>query len=115
MVRNRGPIAMVEDVLGCKWTMQILAAISVGCRRPGRLRRSIAGISKKVLNERLAKLMRYGVLERTAYAQRPPRVEYRLTRKGRELGTLVRRVDAFCRRWDDAITSAKRRSAAGGG
>ena len=45
------------------------------------------------------KLERYGVLEREAFAEIPPRVEYTLTDQGRELAELVRKVAAFADRW----------------
>ena len=40
---------------------------------------AIEGLSKKVRNERLSKLVRFGILEKYAFAELPPRVEYRLT------------------------------------
>lgn len=91
---------MVEDVVGCKWTVQLLAEIDAGNRRPGRLRRGVAGISTKVMNERLAKLVRHGVLERRAIAESPPHVEYHLTAKGRQLTGLIDAIQRFCVRWD---------------
>jgi len=50
-------IRMVEDVLGCKWTVDLLAKITAGCHRPGRLRRAVPGLSAKVMNQRLAALV----------------------------------------------------------
>ena len=96
----RPSIRMVEDVLGCKWTVQLLAEISAGHRRPGGLRRAVAGISPKVMNERLARLTGFGVLERRALSQKPLHVEYHLTAKGRQLAELVTEIQQFCRRWD---------------
>lgn len=96
---DRGQVALVEDVLGCKWTVQILGAIAAGVVRPGRLQRSIPGLSTKVMNERLAKLVRHGVLERRARSGPRLHVEYRLSPKGRDLARLVAAVDRFCRRW----------------
>jgi DNA-binding HxlR family transcriptional regulator len=93
---------MVEDVLGCKWTLQLLAAIAAGARRPGRLRRSVPGISTKVMNERLQKLVGHAVLERRTVSLVPPHVEYHLTAKGRELAALVERIQGFCARWEAA-------------
>jgi DNA-binding HxlR family transcriptional regulator len=113
MDAGRGNVELVEDVLGCKWTVQILGAIAAGQRRPGRLRRAVAGISVKVLNERLVKLGRHGVLERRALATRVPHVEYRLTRKGRELARLVEQMTAFCRRWDPPARPVSRISPRG--
>ena len=86
---------IVEDVVGCKWTLHVLAQVRRGVRRPGQLARSVEGLTTKVLNERLAKLVRYGVLEKQAYPEIPPRVEYHLTPRGRQLEVVV---DAL-RRW----------------
>jgi DNA-binding HxlR family transcriptional regulator len=70
---------MVEDIVGCKWSLAVLGAVRGGVCRPGAMGHAIAGLSKKVLNERLSKLVRFGILERHAFAELPPRVEYRLT------------------------------------
>ncbi len=84
---------MVEDVLGCKWTLRVIGEIRSGVQRPGALERQIRGISTKVLNERLRKLVRFGVIERRAYAELPPRVEYRLTPFGRRFARVLDAVD----------------------
>jgi DNA-binding HxlR family transcriptional regulator len=86
---------MVEDVLGCKWTLRVLAGIRDGVQRPGALEREIDGISTKVLNERLRKLLRFGVIERRAYPEVPPRVEYRLTAFGRRFTRVLDAVKAL--------------------
>jgi DNA-binding HxlR family transcriptional regulator len=91
---------MVEAVLGCKWTVQLLAEIASGHVRPGRLRRAVTGISTKVMNERLAKLTGFGVLERRVLSSKPLHVEYHLTAKGRQLAELIDDIQRFCRRWD---------------
>ena len=73
---------MVEDIVGCKWSLAVLGAVRGGVCRPGAMEHAIDGLSKKVLNERLAKLVRFGILDKHAYAEMPPRVEYRLTAFG---------------------------------
>lgn len=70
---------MVEDVVGCKWSLAILQHVRKGVCRPGALERDIPGLTTKVMNERLKKLVSYNVLERLAYPEIPPRVEYKLT------------------------------------
>jgi DNA-binding HxlR family transcriptional regulator len=55
------------------------------------------GLSTKVLNERLRKLVRYGILARRAYPEVPPRVEYRLTRFGQKFTKLIDGVEALQR------------------
>ncbi len=51
----------LEDVVGCKWSVSVLQAVAEGISRPGALERHIAGISTKVLSERLRKLTHYGL------------------------------------------------------
>ena len=58
---------MVEDIVGCKWSLAVLGAVRGGVRRPGAMEHAIEGLSKKVLNERLSKLVRFGILEKQAY------------------------------------------------
>ena len=100
---------MVEDVVGCKWTLHVLAQVRAGVNRPGQLVRSAAGLTTKVLNERLVKLVRYGVLERHAYPEIPPRVEYHLTPLGTRLDALLDAIDALQRDVDaDRIAPAAR-------
>lgn len=86
----------LEDVIGCKWSVSVLAAVSDGVSRPGALEKHIAGISAKVLSERLRKLTGYGLLSQQRYAELPPRTEYTLTEFGREVVSLlaqIRRID----------------------
>lgn len=86
---------MVEDVVGCKWSLCVLDLVSRGVHRPGAMRHSIAGLTTKVLNERLRKLVRFGILERQSFPEIPPRVEYRLTEFGRKFSALIEGVHAL--------------------
>lgn len=70
---------MVEDVIGCKWSLSVLQLVRQGVNRPGAMERSVEGLTTKVLNERLRKLVGYGVLRRKVFAEVPPHVEYNLT------------------------------------
>lgn len=90
------PVArMVEDVVGCKWSMTVLGLIAAGVARPGAMQRQVEGLTAKVLNERLRKLMRYGVIERQVFAEVPPHVEYRLTEFGRRFNSLIEQIAAL--------------------
>jgi len=84
---------MVEAVVGCKWSLAVLGAVRRGVHRPGALEHAIDGISKKVLNERLRKLVRFGILVKRSYAEVPPRVEYRLTDFGERFAALIDDVE----------------------
>ncbi len=70
---------MVENIVGCKWSLTVIDQVRAGVRRPGAIEHSVPGLSQKVLNERLRKLVRFGILERTSFPEVPPRVEYSLT------------------------------------
>ncbi len=84
---------MIEDVVGCKWSMAVLGAVRRGVRRPGAIERELPGLTAKVLNERLRKLVRFGILARTAFPEVPPRVEYHLTPFGGRFARLLDLVD----------------------
>lgn len=86
---------IVEDVVGCKWTLHVLAQVRAGVNRPGALVRTAEGLTTKVLNERLSKLVRYGVLEKQAFPEVPPRVEYRLTPMGERLNGVLDAIQAL--------------------
>ncbi len=90
--------SMVEDVIGCKWSLRLLGLIADGVQRPSAFQRACPGLSAKVMNERLAKLLRFGIAARSVTGERPPlRVVYTLTPFGRGfVGVLdeVRRLQA---------------------
>lgn len=88
-----GSSLVLEEILGCKWSVVVLRNIAAGVSRPGALTRAISGISAKVLNERLRKLLRYEIITRKHFKQIPPRVEYRLTPIGRRLAELLCELD----------------------
>ena len=80
-------------VMGGKWKPLILYRLRSGPRRFGDLRRSVAGISEKVLIQQLRELVGVGVLTRHDHRQVPPRVDYAMTGFGQ---TLVRALLPLC-------------------
>jgi DNA-binding HxlR family transcriptional regulator len=84
---------LLEDVIGCRWTISVLGAVSKGIRRPGALERHIDGISAKVLSDRLRHFTRAGLFKRVAFPEIPPRVEYRLTPFGKKFMRLLKEVE----------------------
>jgi DNA-binding HxlR family transcriptional regulator len=74
--------AMLEYVVGCKWSIRILTLIRQGTNRPGAITRSLDGLTTKVQGDCLNKMVGFGILERIAYPEVPPRVEYQLTPLG---------------------------------
>ncbi|MDQ3064205.1 MAG: helix-turn-helix transcriptional regulator [Acidobacteriota bacterium] len=86
---------MVEDVIGCKWSLSVLELIRQGVNRPGAIERSVEGLTTKVLNERLRKLVGYGVLRRKVFAEVPPHVEYSLTDFGRKFVEILDTIESL--------------------
>ena len=92
-LRSRHVEILLEEVIGCRWTISVLGAVARGVRRPGALERHIEGISAKVLADRLRHFTRAGIFERVAFPEIPPRVEYRLTDFGRKFMRLLKEVE----------------------
>lgn len=76
------PSRTVLDHVMSKWGVLVLAALTDGTARWGELRRSVDGISEKMLASTLRALEADGLVARTAYPEVPPRVEYALTPLG---------------------------------
>jgi DNA-binding HxlR family transcriptional regulator len=92
-------VAACAEILGTKWTALIVHELSEGPRRFSEIEHSCAGISPRTLSERLRALEHEGILSRRSYAERPPRVEYELTGKGRALLPCIDAMRAFGRDW----------------
>jgi DNA-binding HxlR family transcriptional regulator len=84
----RGKCLAIREVLnrvGDKWSVQVVSLLGGGPRRFSELRRTIEGISQRMLTLTLKGLERDGLITRTAFPTIPPRVEYELTKLGRSL------------------------------
>lgn len=89
---------IIEKCIGCKWTLHVLSQIRAGILRPGQLERTADGLTTKVLNERLTKLVGLGIISRESYPEIPPRVEYQLTEFGNEFLKIIDQIhDLQCR------------------
>ncbi len=86
---------MVETVIGCKWSLTVLDLVERGIVRPGEMERSIEGLTAKVLNDCLRRLVQFKVLEKRSYPEIPPRVEYRLTEFGWKFRRTLDALDAL--------------------
>ncbi|MBI3650756.1 MAG: winged helix-turn-helix transcriptional regulator [Acidobacteria bacterium] len=88
---------MVESVFACKWSASILTVVRQGINRPGAITRSLDGLTTKVLNECMRKLMAFDLVERISYPEIPPRVEYRLTECGERFVVILDAVEELQR------------------
>lgn len=83
------PVARTLDVIGDRWTILVLRDVNLGITKFSDLLESLKGISPNLLAQRLKRLEKESILERSFYCDHPPRAEYRLTRKGRDLGPVL--------------------------
>lgn len=79
------PIDLVIHVIGSRWTIAIVRELATGIKRPSELARALGKISAKTLTQRLRDLEEWGLVQRIAFQEIPPRVEYSLTDRGRDL------------------------------
>jgi DNA-binding HxlR family transcriptional regulator len=98
------PVARTANIVGMPWTALILRDLVLkGVCRYQELLDSLKGIAPNTLSERLKLLESNGIVERRLYEQHPPRAEYVLTPKGRELGPIIRAM----REWGEKHTGVK--------
>ncbi len=103
------PVEAMFRVLMGPWTMYILWTLRRdGPLRFGVLKRQLAGVSSKVLTERLRLLESEGLIYREHNPTIPPEVTYGLTENGRELGDALDALEAVARRWDSRGAIAPR-------
>lgn len=96
---------MVEDIVGCKWSLSILQLLADKCNRPSALLRASPGLSAKVMNERLQKMIRFGIVVRTVFGEKPPvEVEYVLTQFGRRFMRIIDEVHRLQQAVDSGAT-----------
>lgn len=83
------PVETTLMVMGDKWKILILRDLMGGTMRFGQLRKSVGGISQKVLTSQLRDMEAKGLVTREVFAEVPPRVEYTLTEVGRSLAPVL--------------------------
>ena len=83
------PVETTLTLIGDKWKVLILRDLLLGTKRFGELKRSIGGVSQKVLTAQLRDMEQGGIICRTVYAEVPPKVEYSLTELGSSLSPII--------------------------
>ena len=92
------PVETTLTLISSKWKVLILRDLLGGARRFGELRRSVGGVSQKVLTAQLREMEDSGLLTRTVFPEVPPQVEYALT----ELGYSLKHVLDAMWSWGEA-------------
>lgn len=95
----RCSIAGALELIGDRWSLLLIRDLLLGLRRYDDLRAS-TGIPDATLAARLKHLQAQGIIERVRYQERPPRDEYRLTAKGRDLWKVGVALREWGDRWD---------------
>ena len=85
------------DLLERRWQLSIIYAALTGALRFNEFAEAVAGISPRMLAERLRDLEGAGLVQRTVLPTSPPTVEYRLTPRGRKLGPLIEAMREYSR------------------
>ena len=89
------PVATTVQLIGSKWKLLILRNLLQRPWRFNELKRSLEGISQKVLTDSLRSMENNGIITRTIYPEVPPRVEYALS----ELGESIRPIITAMEQW----------------
>jgi DNA-binding HxlR family transcriptional regulator len=96
------------DIIGGKWKALILWEMQDEPRRFGELKRSLPGISEKMLIQQLREMEADGIVHREMYHQIPPKVEYSLTDLGQSLNTALGPLGDWGEFHIERITAAHR-------
>ena len=89
------PVEVTLLLLSNKWTILILRDLFTGTKRFGELKKSLNGVSQKVLTANLRSLEEKGIIEREVFPEVPPRVEYTLTDLGKTLEPIIDSMHAW--------------------
>ena len=92
---QRCPVAKTLELVGDRWTLLLVRDLLGGTRRFQDLEASLPGIAPNILSDRLKLMEEHRLVRRRFYSDHPPRAEYALTDKGRELGTVVGALAAW--------------------
>lgn len=83
------PVEIKMGLIGDKWKVLIIRDLLTGTKRFGELKKSLNGITQKVLTNNLRQMEASGLVNRKVYAEVPPRVEYSLTETGWSLKPIL--------------------------
>ena len=83
------PVEITMGLIGDKWKVLIIRDLLTGTKRFGELKKSLTGITQKVLTNNLRQMEASSLINRKVYAEVPPRVEYSLTETGLSLKPIL--------------------------
>jgi DNA-binding HxlR family transcriptional regulator len=86
---QRCPVAKTLEIVGDRWTLLVVRDLLGGARRFRDLQAGLPGLAPNILSERLKLMEEHALVSRRFYTEHPPRAEYELTAKGREMGMVI--------------------------
>lgn len=99
------PVETTLTLIGDKWKVLILRDLLPGTKRFGELKKSIGTVSQKVLTAQLRTMEDSGLVNRTVYAEVPPKVEYSLTELGRSLKPVLDALQNWGENYKESLNS----------
>lgn len=99
------PVETTLTLIGDKWKVLILRDLLPGTKRFGELKKSIGNVSQKVLTAQLRTMEDSGLINRTVYAEVPPKVEYSLTELGRSLKPILDALQNWGENYKESLSS----------
>ncbi len=93
------PVATTVQLIGSKWKLLVLRNLMDRPWRFNELRKSLDGISQKVLTDSLRSMEEDGIITRTVYPEVPPRVEYALSELGETMRPIIKSMEEFGRKY----------------
>src|SRR5438105_8833228 len=99
------PMARAMRLIGDMWTLMIVYNLLSGPKRFGVLLEALGNVSPKTVSQRLKMLEEIGFVERQAFAEIPPRVEYHLTEKGLALVDIMEAIQQFAQHYLSEVDS----------
>lgn len=86
-------------LIGKKWTGLIIRVLLEGPKRFKEIKAQIPEMSDRLLTERMNELEAHSIVKRYVYPEKPVRIEYTLTEKGRELSPVIKEIQAWGEKW----------------
>lgn len=97
------PVATTVQIIGSKWKLLILRNLMQRSWRFNELKKDLEGISQKVLTDSLRSMEADGIIDRTVYAEVPPRVEYTLSEIGETLRPVIKAMEEWGGKYKDLL------------
>lgn len=100
------PVATTVQLIGNKWKLLILRNLLAGTQRFNEIRKTVPGISQKVLTENLRSMEEDGIITRKVYAEVPPRVEYSLSDLGKTMRPIIKAMEIWGTGYQELVNNS---------